>query len=271
MQIRVSSLPQYPDCPRRTAAKLWQAAIGEAGYELRQVESSIGASVGTGTHAAAAFDLEERMDGREPNTTESEQRGIQALEDDIQDGVIWDKTSPNLSTAQKQVIRQAKQYRNDVVPATQPVAVEQRYKATTPGGRTLTGQSDLLDQAMLRDTKTGKMQRVNLAQYGGYSLLLKSNGLRVDRIGEDFIQRVSIRDPQPPVATKEYPVAQAERVAYGIIQAMEADLDQFEADGTPQAFLANPASMLCSPEYCPAFGTAFCPESQYHPKHNTED
>ena len=41
MQIRVSSLPQYPDCPRRTAAKLWQDAITDAGYELRPLGSRI--------------------------------------------------------------------------------------------------------------------------------------------------------------------------------------------------------------------------------------
>lgn len=267
MLIRVSSLPQYPDCPRRTAAKLWRPAIADAGFDLRESEPSIGASIGTGTHAAAAYDLTERQEGREPNTTESEQRGLQALEDDIAEGVVWDHTSPNLSTAQKQVIRQASAYRRDVVPQTQPVAVEQRYKATTPKGNTLSGQSDLLDQAMLRDTKTGKYQRVNIAQYGGYSLILKSNGLRVDRIGEDFIQRVRIREPQPPVATKEYPVHQAERVAWGILRQMESDLEQFQASGEREAFLANPTSMLCSPEYCPAFGTDFCPESQHSPKH----
>jgi hypothetical protein len=27
-------------------------------------------------------------------------------------------------------------------------------------------------------------------------------------------------------------------------------------------FTANTSSVLCGPRYCPAFGTAFCPESR---------
>ncbi|MEF8794010.1 hypothetical protein [Thiohalorhabdus sp.] len=269
--IRVSALPQYPDCPRRTAAKLWRKTLADAGYELRDLPQHVGGATGTGTHEAGAYALSERRDGREANQQEAEQRGLQALEDAIQEGVVWDGTTPNLNTAQKQVLRQYHAYRDQIIPHTSPVEVEARFKATTPNGHTLSGQVDVLDQAALRDTKTGNYQRVNVAQYGGYSLLLRSNGMAVPAIYEDFIRRVKVKEPQPPVEPKAYPVETAERVAWGIIQRMEADLADFERTGQAETFLANPTSMLCSPDFCPAFGTAFCPESQYHPKHTTED
>lgn len=268
--IRVSALPQYPDCARRVAAKLWRRSLEDSGYVLRDLPRHIGGATGNGTHEAGAFALAERKEGREANNQEAEQRGLQALDDDLQSAVVWDGTTPNLNTAQRQVLRQYHAYRDQIIPQTQPVAIEQRYEATTPGGNKLSGQVDLLDAAALRDTKTGAYQRVNIAQYGGYSLVLKSNGLQVPWIYEDFIKRVRVRDPQPPVAAKAYPPDQAERVAWGILQRMEADLALYQQSGRPEAFLANPTSMLCSPEFCPAFGTDWCPESQFHPKHTTD-
>jgi len=68
--------------------------------------------------------------------------------------------------------------------------------------------------------------------------------------------------------SKPVPIAPAETAATNIIRHIEGDLRTFrEGDparrilpGDPWSFVANPASILCSPKYCPAFGTQFCRE-----------
>jgi hypothetical protein len=53
-------------------------------------------------------------------------------------------------------------------------------------------------------------------------------------------------------------VAQCENVAMSLIRKLERDYKEFLETGDPNTFLANPASMLCSEKYCPAWGTGFC-------------
>ena len=82
--IRASSLPQFPDCGRRWAARNLRDEIEAAGYKLRTLPPSIGAAIGTGTHAAAAHELTHKMEhGDLGNPDHAEQRGIQALEEEL--------------------------------------------------------------------------------------------------------------------------------------------------------------------------------------------
>jgi len=255
--IRPSSLSSYIDCGRRAATKLFWREIADAGFVLRQLSAGIGAATGTATYAAMAFMLKEKMlTGDLGNETEPDQRAMESLKEQIAPGVTFDTTSPDLNTAQRQVLRQAKSYRLYIAPKLNPVAVEQRYEAET-NGMMLSGQPDVAADGV-HDLKTGKL-RANHPQYGCYSLLLRTHGIETPRIIEDFVPRISINKPQPEPQQIVYDVAQCETVAMSLIKKLERDYREFLETSDPNAFMANPSSMLCSEKYCPAHSTSFCP------------
>ena len=258
--IRASSLPQFPDCGRRWAARNLRDEIEAAGYKLRTLPPSIGAAIGTGTHAAAAHELTHKMEhGDLGNPDHAEQRGIQALEEELEGGAVWDEISPNKAFAQRQVVKQARSYRAGVSERVKPVAVERRLKATFRG-LTISGQQDLVvaEPDTLRDLKTGRIQRSNGAQYGTYTRLLRAHGKPVTKIIEDFVMRVGIAKEQPPPVEIEYDVAASERQTETILKRIEADVAAWRGASDPESFLANPSSFLCGDKWCPAWGTAFC-------------
>jgi hypothetical protein len=111
ISIRASSLSSYPDCLRRTASRIFKDDIVEAGYELKIPNTGIGAATGTGTHSGAAYILQHKIETGEAGKTEdAKERAIQSLHYEIEPGVTWDATSPNLNTAEKQVLRQVHSY-----------------------------------------------------------------------------------------------------------------------------------------------------------------
>jgi hypothetical protein len=185
-------------------------------------------------------------------------------------GVLWDEATPNMNDAQKQVIRMVKVFSYTIAPRVQPLAVERRLEANVGSGFILSGQSDLqtIEPGRIRDLKTGRFPRSHYAQLGAYSLLART--AHPDEVTKevcvDFIQRVPVTKPQPETATEFYDQAVAEQAATSTIARIKADVDEFrrrldEGDAPPEhAFLANPASMLCSKKWCPAFGSSFCRE-----------
>lgn len=277
--IRASSLPAYMDCPRRNAAKLFRFEIKEAGYQLRSGSQSIGAATGQGCHAGAAYMLTARMtDGTVGNNSECDDISIETLRRECESGVVFDAASPNLNTAEKQVLRQTALYRYDLAPKIEPVAVEEPLEGNVtftsydgdPIEVTLTGHIDAREIARIRDTKTGR-HRQNIAQYGGYSLLARAKGHTVDELVEDFIPRTPIKKAQEPVQPHVYDVGKGERIAYRILEKIARDLHEFRQTADPWAFMPNPMSMMCSDKYCPAWGTEFCrahvdPDSHQKPE-----
>ena len=234
--------------------------IREAGYSLREIASSVGASVGTATHTAVASCMTTKMNtGELGNQTEDEQRGVASLEEQIGYGVSWDPTTPNLSTGQKQVIRQYRAYRSTVADRVRPTAIEYRLESRTKRGNVLSGQPDMVAGGV-RDLKTGVVQRVGLAQLGSYSLLVRAAGAEVDSLIEDYVQRVAVDKEQPVPVEISYPVRLAERVASHIIADVEEKYQRFVDTGDNLVFQANPASVLCSDRWCPCFGSTFCQE-----------
>lgn len=266
--VRPSSLPGYADCARRGAARLFRDLIQAAGYELRQLEHHIGASVGTGVHTTAATSLKVKLEtGEIAPEDDAIAAGIADLNHQIADGVIWDQTTSNKNDAQQQMVRMGKTYRAKVAPKIDPVAVEERLKAQVSERMIISGQKDVLarEPNALRDLKTGKVQGQNMAQYGAYSLIQRSHGYApIDHIYEDFIARSSLRRPQPDPIETAYDPAFAEQEAAEILRDIERGLAEFErrlyeGDLPPEgAFRANPQSMLCSSRYCSAWGTRWC-------------
>lgn len=269
--IRPSSLPSYADCPRRMVARGYRSTLRAAGFDLPRTLPPVGALVGTATHAGAAFTLQSKLDtGELGNGTEAVQRGLQSFDTESADGMTLDPTTPRAGDAHRQIERMVQTYRRTVAPMIEPVSVEQRLDAVLDERFSLSGQKDSRTRTPngIVDLKTGARARAAGAQYGAYALIEKAHDQPVDVLSEDFIQRVRINKPAAEPARTTVPAGPAMRAAWHLIVRFRADMTAFlDGDpsrgivaGDPLAFVANPASQMCGPKYCPAFGTAFCTE-----------
>jgi len=258
--IRASMLPGYNDCPRRAAAKQYPELLRSIGCASRPMLPSIGAAVGTATHAAAEVLFRARMadPGASLDVLAAVAVASEKLREEIATGAEWDATTPNLQAAEYQLARLV-QACLPLVVAEEPAAVELHLRARVAEGWELTGHVDLLTQAgHLDDLKTGSVKRPYQAQLGAYSLLARANGLEIRSVGITWVQRGRRTKPQPPMERYRYEVESAERAAWATAQAICRDVEAFETEGDPEAFRANPMSLMCSRRYCPAFGTPFC-------------
>jgi hypothetical protein len=278
--IRVSALASYPDCPRRGAARLFWREITDAGFKLRYLPRGIGALIGTAVHRGVSVVLGTKAStGTLPLRTVAIENSREALRDGV-DGVEVQYDGPNGAThnmrdAVDQVIRMTGVYHDNVAPTVNPIIVEERLEAEVEQGLVLSGQPDLVcrEPGSIRDLKTGaRMPSSHAPQLGGYSLLARSHGHKIERAAIDFVKRVNPSKPQPVPVTNEAVIARAETAASNILRQMALDLDTFRngdaarriSPNDPWSFMANPDSMLCSPKYCPAFGTEFCHEGKLH-------
>ena len=259
--IRPSSLSSFMDCGRRAATKLFWREIHGAGFTLRSLPAGIGAATGTATHAGMGYMLREKMlTGFLGNETEQDQRALESLSEQVAPGCTYDATSPNINTAQAQVLRQTRAYREFIAATIEPVTIEQRYEAEC-GNLLLSGQIDILESnGVISDLKTGTAQRSNVLQYSAYSLLLQTHGITITGAREDFIRRVAIKNPQPEPIRTQIDIGHGEHVVMATIQRLTRDYEAFIKTGDPLSFAANPMSVLCGEKWCPAFNSSFCME-----------
>jgi hypothetical protein len=258
--IRCSSLPQYADCSRRSAARMFQPQLREWGFEVRQTNKNVGAAFGSGAHAGVAGVLLEKMaTGTVRVSTEVQDRTEASFREEMQFGIEWDTVTPRPDVALRQLMRTVSTYAAYVAPNVTPTAVEQYLTQQTAAGNTLSGHIDHT-VAGVRDLKTGKFEGGNIAQYGAYSLLLRASGAESNCTIEDYIKRVPLDKQQPPPKETSYDVQVAERAAANLIRRIERDYQNFMETGNPGEFLANPNSILCSERLCGAWGTEFCRE-----------
>lgn len=273
--IRCSALTMYPDCPRRSAARLFRREIEAAGFRLRSTPHGIGAAIGTAVHKAAAVTLDEKArSGSLPPASVATDAALDGLKEQLGEGeVAYDTATHNRNDALRQAIGMAKVYHRIVAPAVEPIIVEERLEAEVSPGIVLSGQPDVVarEPNRIRDLKTSVRPGGSHApQIGGYSLLARSNELEIDEAAVDSIKRVAVGKPQPDPVSRPVAIARAETAASNIIRMIERDLDTFRhgdaarrvLPGDPWSFAANPQSMLCSAKYCPAHGTSFCNEWQ---------
>jgi PD-(D/E)XK nuclease superfamily len=272
--IRCSALSGYPDCNRRGAARLFWREIVAAGFRLRSTPRGIGAAVGSAVHKAAEFTLNEKAHtGELPPASAATDAARDTLTEELGHGEIaFDATTASRAEALRQVIAMTKAYHRVVAPKVIPIIVEERLEAEITPGLILSGQPDVVarEPHKVRDLKTGARPGASHApQIGGYALLARTHGFDIAEAAIDFVQRVgAFAKPQPDPTSQEVAIKRAETAAANIIRHIEGDLRTFrEGDperhilpGDPWAFQANPSSILCSPKYCPAFGTEFCHE-----------
>jgi hypothetical protein len=271
--IRCSALTWWPDCPRRGAARLFWREISAAGFRLRSTPRGIGAAIGSAVHKTAAVILTEKAKtGSLPPSTVAADCAAETLLDELGSGeIMFDRTTANRVEGEVTVVGMARAYHRHIAPTVDAVLVEERLEAEVAPGIVLSGQPDVVarEPHRVRDLKTStRAGATHAPQIGGYSLLARSHGLDIAEAAVDSIRRVAIGRAQPDPVSKPVAVALAESAASSIIKHIEGDLRTFrEGDparrilpGDPWAFAANPSSILCSPKYCPAFGTEFCRE-----------
>ena len=71
-------------------------------------------------------------------------------------------------------------------------------------------------------------------QLGGYSLLVRSHGHKIERASIDYVKRVSPQKPQPAPVTNEAVIAHAETAASAILRQIAMDIDTFRhGDAAP--------------------------------------
>jgi hypothetical protein len=278
--VRCSYLPMWADCARRSAAKLFRQLIKAMGYELRELPSSIGAPIGSSVHAGAAVLLAHKAKtGELAPLSDAVEIAFETLRGETAKGVMWDRETPEMNTAERQVIRMTASYRQSVAPAIEPIIVEERLEARVSPRIILSGKPDVVarEKGRIRDLKAGKTLGHYKPQIGAYSLLARTHAIAdVEGASVDHVPRVAITKPQPPPVTLSAPIAACETAAMNIVRSIEADLETFlKGDparhllpGDPWAFLANPASKLCGEKYCEAYGTAWCREAIMEKENN---
>ena len=269
--IRASYLSQYPDCPRRVAARVFADDIRKAGYHLRETVSTVAAAIGSAVHKGAAVILTDKaLTGRMPPAS----LGTDAARDELRmlvaEGVIYDDMSRRREEAEVAALRMTSTYRDELAPWIEPILVEERLEARAGTNLVLSGQSDVIarEPGAVRDLKTGKKLGYHRPQIGAYSLLARAREIDIKRAIIDFIQRVPAKHEQPAPVSIEHDVDEVETAAMNVLRSMDQDRRIFVhgdyrrqlKPGDPWAFLANPTSKLCSAEFCRAWGTDFCRE-----------
>lgn len=269
--IRASSLTGYSDCARRSAARIFRREVEAAGFQLRELPSGIGAAVGTAVHKGASAMLAQKVENGElPPADVVTDCALEVLREQIAPGVMYDRETPEVGTARRQVQRMTASYRAEIAPQVKPILVEERLEAEVTPLLVLSGQADAIvrEPDAVDDLKTGKKLGNHAPQIGSYSLIARSNGLAISRAKITWVPRVPLTKAQPPAQRIAYDLAQAETAAVSVLRHVAADLKTFLdgnpaqriLPGDPWAFIANPSSMLCGSKYCPAWGTAFCRE-----------
>ncbi len=256
--IRASSLSSYSDCPRRSAARMFKRGLIDSGYEFRQTEPGIGAVIGTSVHEGVRY-IHETTDTL-PNIIEI---GIEKFRSQIENGILYDDTSPGPNIAEKQIQQISKAYFYIVAPKTNPVYVEHELSAAMSGNVRLTGHPDNIETDTIRDLKTGTKAGKNYGQMGGYSLLAGANNIICGspQLIIDWIPRVSKNKPSAEPVEIHYDLVLCEDEAWLIMCNIINNYKSFLESGDIKSFPANYMSNMCSAKYCIAHGTDFCPLS----------
>ncbi len=269
IDIRSSSLTGYNDCARKTIFSVARDIISDDLKKQKipgEYKSSIGALVGTGTHAAADHQLSvKKITGTHEGTLkDSQEIGVNNLDTALQeDEVLWDNTTTSRNDAQNQLLTMSKSYYLEVAPNISPLLCEEQFYAKINNNYELSGKIDLLTtDGVLRDLKTGVKMRSHHEQIGGYSILCKSNKKMVNSACVDFLPRVKKDKIYSGAENKIYNLELAENIAKNTIKCIIRDIEMFKKTGLPDHISANPNSMLCSEKYCNCFNSNFCPISQ---------
>jgi hypothetical protein len=261
IRIRASSINYYNDCPRRESASIFWKEVKEAGFAFRWLRKNVAAAVGSGSHKANEFILNQIIDNSaRPRVEDGIENGIIAYRQEIEKGAIYDSLTPDNNAAEKQIAILHKSFFYEVLPnlIVENCDTEVPLEALLEKDVLITGTIDFVNPEEIDDWKNTKPSDCS-AQLGLYSLLNKSQGYpEVKRLTNRFFERVKVGKPYPGAKIVRYNLFDAETAARNIIKRIVKDAREFMQTGDPWSFPCNPKSMLCSPAYCKCFGTEYC-------------
>jgi phosphorylcholine metabolism protein LicD len=190
--------------------------------------------------------------------------GVESFRTATDDGVDYDNTTDTPNTADKQIESMIKVYYHYILPKIEPVEVEVRMEAQIDDNMTLSGQPDVLELDAVRDLKTGRSGEKYHAQLGGYILLAKANKkpVNIQTAVIDWLPRARLSKPQPEPVELEYSAELCVNEAKAVIKDVQRQYGGYTETGNPSSFPNNTSSMICTPKYCPAYGTDWCPVSK---------
>lgn len=261
IKIRASALSSFTDCMRRSFAKMYPEYIKGLGYELNDTERGIGSAVGTGVHSGVSHALKLKREDSVIGKNDMSEYGIEGFRKAIENGVIFDDTSPNLNTSEKQIVKILDIYRNERLPKIQPKEIELDLKAVDkPHEYTLTGHPDCIEEDAVRDVKTEAKSRPHHLQLGAYLLLTKANKigkpkkLIIDWFPRKRLEKIGLEIPVPI----EYDVEICEQECINMLKIISHAVNNFKDTQDFMYLPTNNWSNLCSRKYCTAWGTDFC-------------
>jgi len=95
------------------------------------------------------------------------------------------------------------------------------------------------------------------SQFGGMALGMEQDGKPVRKAKQYNLKRNLNRPAN--ITVTEYDIEAQKVLAKNTMLRMANNTEAFLNSGDPLKFTANPADPLCSPKYCPAWGTRMCP------------
>lgn len=269
---RCSSLPTAADCLRRWVAHNRRTLVRRAGYVLSEVYPSIGAHVGSATHAGVALGWQGVLTGGQMTAVgDCDEAAIATLRQrKEEDGVLWDDTTPSENDAEIAVRKLIRSYREHAPRDRRPMLIEAELAGKAGDRLYLWGHTDLYlgpgadDPGWhLDDLKTGVRPPAPIEQLGGYHWLARAKHPAPGRTTMTWMRRVRRSAEQPPPMVRAFDGWMAERAAKRTLREIGQTLEEFkQGNGDPIVFRANCSSVLCSRKFCGAYKTSWCPESQ---------
>ena len=263
-RISPSTLKGIQDCPRRTISRRFGRELRAAGWRLLPDEIGVSALVGTLTHDIVTVPLAERS----PELIDTKAQELYARESEGR-SIMFDAGTPNLEALVKQATSLATAV--DVISKgrlqrgmSYEVPLKKELKL---GGRDVmfSGRADFYEpvEGRLLELKTsGSYQAQDYGiQLALYDVLL--NALGKPTCGEAtvyWVRRVRAGRPQPPGEEYVYDLTPYKPIARELVDQTVRFHDRFWEGGQPNPMnvLANPNSNLCSPKFCPLYGTGAC-------------
>lgn len=286
IRIRASGLGSFIDCNKRFFVNQYSKLLKAMGYDIYEYEPSIiPTQIGKGLHAGASHAFHEKKNkGRLGKRffKQAEEKGITELQENVKaEDTIFDTISPDMNSAEFQLRKMLEKYYNwIIVPEVKPHLIEYPYEGTIKPENIyvenedlkviITGHPDLVEKKkQIRDIKTGKSGTVHFAQLGIYSILYRTNQeieafkrirpkLIIDHVPRVSVSQIGLKGYPLPVKYY-YNSELSENIAYKAINKLISIWADFFYKEDHNLIPENPHSMLCSPNYCRAHGTNFCP------------
>jgi hypothetical protein len=269
IRIHASSLVAFADCARRGVATdpELSAILPTAGLHPRALRATVGAAVGSAVDAGIMRLLELKRDGDDWHSPEALGKAnlaaIAMFRDEIRDGCVYDKPpnmlTPSPQVAEKQIERMVLAFYRQILPGAAPAQIQFPLEAAIGEDAVLVGQPDWLEiTGRLHDLKTGGQSWPNGAQMGAYLLLCHANGIQVDSVTIDYVERSTLKNAQPPVESIEFNPEHCKRQAIAVLRRVKREVGAFLKTGDIEEIPVNPCSQFCKMSFCPLRQTDAC-------------